>query len=123
MQQTPYALTIEITRAEGAGDPHAFRCMRQDYVFRGARGFGGAEFPWDEQVLGALAQLLRPRPDAAVLQGLGERLRAFLEQGLSPHDSWAWHEQALLQAVRRAARCGSPSASARPSSTAFRGSW
>jgi hypothetical protein len=98
-ETTPYMLTIEIARAEGAGDPHAFRCMRQDYVFRSARGFGSAEFPWDEQVLGAMAQLLRPRPDSAAMQHLGERLRTFLEQGLSTHEGWAHHEQALLQAV------------------------
>jgi hypothetical protein len=95
----PYSWVIEIARAEGAGDPHAFRWMRQDYVFRSMKGFGSAEFPWDEQVLGALAQLLRPRPDAAALQGLGERLRTFLEQGLSTHEGWAHHEQAILQAV------------------------
>ncbi|HYO70212.1 MAG TPA: CHAT domain-containing protein [Archangium sp.] len=98
-ETTPYTLTIEIARAEGAGDPHAFRCMRQDYVFRSARGFGSAEFPWDEQVLGAMAQLLRPRPDSAAMQRLGEQLRTFLEQGLSTHEGWAHHEQALLQAV------------------------
>ena len=98
-ETTPYTLTIEIARAEGAGDPHAFRCMRQDYVFRSARGFGGAEFPWDAQVLEAMAQLLRPRPDSAAMQQLGERLRTFLEQGLSTHEGWAHHEQALLQAV------------------------
>jgi len=98
-EAAPYALTIEIARAEGAGDPHAFRAMRQDYVFRSARGFGGAEFPWDEQVLGAMAQLLRPRPEPGTLQRLGERLRAFLEQGLSTHEGWAHHERAILQAV------------------------
>jgi hypothetical protein len=98
-ETTPYTLTIEIARAEGAGDPHAFRCMRQDYVFRSAKGFGSAEFPWDEQVLGAMAQLLRPRPEPGALQRLGERLRTFLEQGLSTHEGWAHHEQALLQAV------------------------
>lgn len=97
--QTPYTLTVEVTRAEGAGDPHAFRCMRQDYVFRSAKGFGGAEFPWDTQVLEAMAQLLRPRPEPGTLQLLGERLRAFLEQGLSTHEGWAHHEQAILQAV------------------------
>jgi hypothetical protein len=98
-ETTPYTLTIEIARAEGAGDPHAFRCMRQDYVFRSPKGFGSAEFPWDAQVLEAMAQLLRPRPDSAALQRLGERLRTFLEQGLSTHEGWAHHEVALLQAV------------------------
>jgi hypothetical protein len=98
-ETTPYSLTIEIARAEGAGDPHAFRYMRQDYVFRSAKGFGSAEFPWDEQVLGAMAQLLRPRPEPGALQHLGERLRTFLEQGLSTHEGWAHHELALLQAV------------------------
>jgi hypothetical protein len=97
--ESPYTLTIEIARAEGAGDPYAFRCMRQDYVFRSAKGFGSAEFPWSDQVLGMLAQLLRPRPDPAAVQKLGEMLRAFLEQGLSTHEGWAHHEQALLQAM------------------------
>ncbi|WP_158623613.1 CHAT domain-containing protein [Corallococcus llansteffanensis] len=98
-ETAPYSLTIEVARAEGAGDPHAFRCMRQDYVFRSTKGFGSAEFPWDEQVLGAMAQLLRPRPEPGALQHLGERLRTFLEQGLSTHEGWAHHELALLQAV------------------------
>lgn len=98
-EKTPYTLTIEIARAEGAGDPHAFRCMRQDYVFRSARGFGGAEFPWNDKVLGAMAQLLNPRPEPGTTQWLGEQLRTFLEQGLSTHEGWAQHEQALLQAV------------------------
>jgi len=97
--EPPYTLTIEIARAEGAGDPYAFRCMRQDYVFRSAKGFGSAEFPWSEQVLGLLAQLLRPEPESGSVQRLGELLRSFLEQGLSTHEGWAHHEQALLQAV------------------------
>jgi len=97
----PYTLTIEVARAEGAGDPHAFRCMRQDYVFRSARGFGSAEFPWSEQVLGLLAQLLRPQPEPGAVQRLGELLRTFLEQGLSTHEGWAHHEQALLRAVEQ----------------------
>lgn len=60
---------------------------------------GSAEFPWDDALLGDLEAALGPRPDRNRVQRLGEKLRAFLEEGLSKHQGWAAQEGAILREV------------------------
>jgi hypothetical protein len=60
---------------------------------------GSAELPWDDALLGDLEAALGPRPDRNRVQRLGEKLRAFLEEGLSKHQGWAAQESAILREV------------------------
>ncbi len=99
--QTPYTLTLKIVRATKARDAYAFAPVRQNYIFifGMAERVGSAEFPWDDALLEDLAEALGPRPDRNRVQRLGEKLRGFLEEGLSKHRGWAPLEQAILQEV------------------------
>lgn len=72
-------LTLEFARADEAGDPHAFRTGTQDYVLRSSGGdYAGVTLRWNDALLNDLASLRRPRPDAAVVQSIGEVLRKFV---------------------------------------------
>ncbi len=97
----PYTLRIKIIRALKAWDPYAFSPFRQEYIFLFGteERVGSAEFPWDEALLEDLAETLGPRPEGNRVQRLGEKLRTFLEEGLSKHQGWATHEAAILREV------------------------
>jgi hypothetical protein len=97
----PYTLTLKIVRATKARDAYAFRAVRQDYIFIFGleERVGSAEFPWDDVLLADLREALGPRPDRNRVQRLGEKLRAFLEEGLSKHQGWASLESAILREV------------------------
>jgi hypothetical protein len=97
----PYTLRTHIVRAHKARDPYAFSPFRQEYIFLFGteERVGSAEFPWDEALMEDLAETLGPRPEGNRVQRLGEKLRTFLEEGLSKHQGWATHEAAILREV------------------------
>jgi hypothetical protein len=91
--QNPLELTLELARAEDAGDPFAFRFAEQTYLLRGEDGsVTESSFPWGSAVLEDLAGVQRPRPDRAAAQRLGDRLRSFLGAG------WGAHEDRIRRA-------------------------
>lgn len=72
-------ILFDILRSQQADDPYAFQLGRQVYIARTAGGGAAtAVLDWDAALLADLAALRRPRPDAAVAQRLGDRLRRFL---------------------------------------------
>ncbi|MBL8975227.1 MAG: CHAT domain-containing protein, partial [Myxococcales bacterium] len=72
---------LELSRADRAGDPFAFRFAPQAYLLRGAGGvYGEAEFGWDAALLSSLVAIQRPDRDPAEVQRIGELLRDFLER-------------------------------------------
>lgn len=89
------AVTLELARAEDAGDPFAFRFAEQTYLLRQeGGGMESASFPWGAEVLEDLAAVSRPRPDRVAAQRLGDRLRAFLAAA-----GWERHEEAIAAAL------------------------
>lgn len=79
---TAAALTIrlELTRAEDAGDPHAFRTGPQDYILRWEGGaFEQARLVWDDALMQDLAALRQPDCDPELVRRVGTRLQRFLE--------------------------------------------
>ena len=78
---TQTSLVLELSRADRAGDPFAFRFAPQEYLLRGPGGvYGGAELAWDEALLATLVAIQRPDRDPAEAQRVGELLRDFLER-------------------------------------------
>lgn len=52
MQAEPLVILLELTRAEQAEDPHAFRMSPQDYLlFSAGGGVEQAHLDWDEALL------------------------------------------------------------------------
>ena len=101
---TCYRLEFELARTDGTEAPTAVRHVRQTYILRSARGIGSAELTWDAELAADLAELQRPAPDPGRVQRLGDRLRLFLERGLSSLEGWGHHEQAIRQTVERGGR-------------------
>ncbi|APR86345.1 High-affnity carbon uptake protein Hat/HatR [Minicystis rosea] len=94
--QTPLELTLELARAEDAGDPFAFRFAEQTYLLRGEDGsVAESSFPWGSAIVEDLAGVQRARPDRAAAQRLGDRLRSFLDSA-----GWRAHEERIRQAER-----------------------
>src|SRR5262245_7407146 len=90
----PLALTLEFARVEQGGDPYAFRLGRQEYLLRSTGGgFESLELTWDEALLKDLEAIKQPRPEAALLQRLGETLRRHLQPA-----GWSEHEAAIVAA-------------------------
>src|SRR4051794_26415646 len=97
MSNTALHLVLELSRAEEAGDPYAFRFARQEYRLRTpGGGVECVEMPWSQVLLDDLGGLRAPRPDPALVQRVGEALRAFLKPA-----GWPRHEQAILEAVKQ----------------------
>lgn len=97
MVEAPLEISLEFARSESTGDPHTFRFGPQSYVVRTPRGgFGGAELPWDTELLGQLAAVRLPGRDPQVLAAVGEKLRRFLAPA-----GWELHEQQLTTAVQQ----------------------
>lgn len=89
-------VTLELARSEDIESPFSFRFAPQEYLLRHDDGrYRRSTFPWDARVLGALAELERPEPDAGAVPRLGEALRAFL----TPLD-WRLHEDRLERALK-----------------------
>ncbi|WP_437755147.1 nSTAND1 domain-containing NTPase [Sorangium sp. So ce1389] len=90
---SPLDLTIELARAEEAGDPFAFRFAEQTYLVRRKGGaVESAALLWDDELLGDLAALGRSDPVAR--QRVGERVRAFIAQA-----DWDAREQEIAAAL------------------------
>jgi len=88
-------VVLDLTRAEEAGDPHAFRFATQVYLLRSAGGgVETATFLWDDAILADLQALRAVRPDPAVIQRLGNRLRAFLKPA-----GWTTYEAQIREAA------------------------
>ena len=92
----PYSLVLEFTRAEHAGQPHAFRFAPQVYLLRTAGGgFESAEFPWTPELLDDLREARDPGRSPDTIHRIGETLRGFLAAA-----GWARHEDAIVRAAR-----------------------
>lgn len=95
-----YRLVLEFTRAERAGEPHAFRFAPQTYLLRTpGGGFEGVEFPWTRALLDDLKSVREPSRGPEVVHRVGEVLRRFLGGA-----GWDAHERAIVRAAREGAR-------------------
>lgn len=93
------SVCLEFARTEQTDDPFAFCVGAQSYLLRSEGGvFASAVLNWDEELLSELNAVRQPRPDPALLQRLGERLRQFLGA------AWAEHEQRIVAAQREQQR-------------------
>jgi WD40 repeat protein len=104
------ALTIalEFARTEQPEDPFAFRDGPQRYTLRSSGGGVTAiDVAWDEQMRADLAALARRGCDPAVVQRVGEALRAILLA-----DGWDGHEEAIATAAGQRVRVTLRSAAA-----------
>src|SRR5262245_13518319 len=91
---SPLDITLELARAEDAGDPFAFRFGEQTYLVRREGGaVESAALVWDEDLFAELAGLGRPDPVAR--QRAGERVRAFVAQA-----GWDAHEREIAAALK-----------------------
>jgi hypothetical protein len=63
----PLEVTLEFLRKEKAADAYAFQFGTQEYLLRsGEGGYHSASLTWDDELLGWLGDLQRPRPSKAV---------------------------------------------------------
>ncbi|WNG17562.1 CHAT domain-containing protein [Cystobacter fuscus] len=93
----PFELLLELVRGQQAEDPFHFRRVPQDYLLRRANGsYARAALSWEPALLADLAELERLQPDRSVVQRLGERLRAFLEEV-----GWDTQARDILAAVEQ----------------------
>lgn len=92
----PLLLDLEFARTDQAADPFAFRFVAQQYILRREGGrFETVRFDWTPAVLGDLQAVRQPDRDPAIVQRIGELLRAFLQ----PTD-WVLQEAQCIQALR-----------------------
>ncbi|MEY3213625.1 MAG: hypothetical protein RIT28_4106, partial [Pseudomonadota bacterium] len=96
----PLIITLEMTRARAAGDPHAFAAGAQSYLLREAGGvYHGFELVWDQALAEDLYALSRPRTPQEVVERLGERLRKILQLV-----AWERHDEAIGRARAKGRR-------------------
>lgn len=95
----PYRIVLEFSRAQRAGQPHAFEFTPQPYLLRNpGGGFESAEFPWTAALLEDLRAARQPGRTPEAIHRLGETLRTFLAGA-----GWGHHEQAIVRAAREGA--------------------
>lgn len=88
-------IVLEFTRAERAGEAHAFRFAPQTYLLRTpGGGFNSAEFPWTRALLDDLRAVRDPSRGPEVVHRLGEALRGFLAGA-----GWDAQEREIVRAV------------------------
>lgn len=88
-------LSLELFRADGAGDPFAFRTGEQEYVLRTAGGGAATTMlDWNGELLRLLEAVRLPGRDPALVQRLGGLLREFLTRA-----GWVQHEAAIARAL------------------------
>ncbi|MBA3548777.1 MAG: hypothetical protein H0T76_20030, partial [Nannocystis sp.] len=88
-------IVLEFTRAERAGEAHAFRFAPQTYLLRTrGGGFNSAEFPWTRALLDDLRAVRDPSRGPEVVHRLGEALRSFLAGA-----GWDAQEREIVRAV------------------------
>lgn len=93
-------IVLEFTRAERAGEAHAFRFAPQTYLLRTpGGGFNSAEFPWTGALLDDLRAVRDPSRGPEVVHRLGEALRSFLAGA-----GWDAQEREIVRAVREGER-------------------
>lgn len=93
-------IVLEFTRAERAGEAHAFRFAPQTYLLRTpGGGFNSAEFPWTRALLDDLRAVRDPSRGPEVVHRLGEALRSFLAGA-----GWDAQEREIVRAVREGER-------------------
>lgn len=96
----PYSIVLEFSRAQRAGQPHAFEFTPQPYLLRTpGGGFESAEFPWTAALLADLAAARLPGQTPEAIHRLGDTLRTFLAGA-----GWGHHEQAIVRAAREGAK-------------------
>ena len=96
MALPPLSVVLELTRAADAGDPYAFSFKPQAYLLRSeGGGYESIHIEWDQGMLAALASVHHEPGHSAAVQGLGERLRRFLQPA-----GWSYYEQEILKAVQ-----------------------
>lgn len=90
------SIVLEFTRAERAGEAHAFRFAPQTYLLRTpGGGFNSAEFPWTRDLLDDLRAVRDPSRGPEVVHRIGEALRGFLAEA-----GWDAQEREIVRAVR-----------------------
>ena len=95
----PYSFVLEFSRAQRAGQPHAFEFTPQPYLLRTpGGGFESAEFPWTAALLADLGAARLPGQTPEAIHRLGDTLRTFLAGA-----GWGHHEQAIVRAAREGA--------------------
>jgi len=93
--QSIHRFVLEFTRAERAGEAHAFRFAPQTYLLRTpGGGFNSAEFPWTRDLLDDLRAVRDPSRGPEVVHRLGEALRSFLAGA-----GWDAQEREIVRAV------------------------
>lgn len=86
---------LQLARASAAGDPYGFRFEPQDYILPTHGGATpAARFEWTNEVLADLEAVRLPGHNPAVVQRLGERLRAFVHAA-----GWVEWEHKIAQAL------------------------
>lgn len=94
--QPALCITLELVRAQHAGDPFAFQATAQRYLLReNDGGFRSTELPWGVDFLTDLEAIRQPDRDPVIAQRVGETLRRFMESA-----GWNQHEPALLEAIQ-----------------------
>ena len=90
-----HRLVLEFSRADNAGEPHAYQMKTQTYNRRlDDTRYKGADFKWDTDLIDKIASLRNSTPDAEVVRRLGDTLRTFLEA-----TGWSREEHELSSAV------------------------
>lgn len=91
----PLRVLLQFARAAESGDPHGFRPEPQDYIVPTITGATpSARFAWSADVLADLDAMRLPGRDPAIVQRLGERLRAFVESA-----GWTEREREIAAAL------------------------
>lgn len=89
-------LLLQFVRAHRADDPYAFRFdAPQDYILQTPGGESlAAPFDWTPEVRADLVAVRLPGRDPSVVQRMGTRLRAFIQNAF-----WARHEREIAEAI------------------------
>ena len=94
--QEALSITLELARADETEDPFAFKPRAQDYIMRLGRGvYRTVSLNWKKGVMADLMALRELKPDPAVAQRMGNRLREFLVEG-----GWEDTERDIREAIQ-----------------------